>query len=216
MLPVCLTQNRPGLLNLQLKDKAMLSTHQGFPVNAPIAQSVRQLISKSKTMKLSTLVTALAALVIGACEYDVPITTDHDIPINRSFLGTWEAVPQEDDDKIRMQVLEFSDTEYLVHYFEGDESLYFRAYQIKIENTHAIQLELIGDDKESIDHDKNDRFMVASVRLLEGKLEVRTLNTELVSAQLADSQSLKDAFIANIKNPELFNDPGFFRRPTEN
>lgn len=194
----------------------MLSNHQGFPVNAPIARSVRQLISKSKTMKLSTLVTALAALVIGACEYDVPITTDHDIPINRSFLGTWEAVPQEDDDKIRMQVLEFSDTEYLVHYFEGDESLYFRAYQIKIENTHAIQLELIGDDKESIDHDKNDRFMVASVRLLEGKLEVRTLNTELVSAQLADSQSLKDAFIANIKNPELFNDPGFFRRPAEN
>ena len=194
----------------------MLSTHQGFPVNAPIAQSVRQLISKSKMMKFSALVTALAALVIGACEYDVPITTDHDIPINRSFLGTWEAVPHEDDDKIRLQVLEFSDTEYLVHYFEGDESLYFRAYPIKIANTHAIQLELIGDDKESIDHDKNDRFMVASVRLLEGKLEVRTLNTELVSAQLADSQSLKDAFIANIKNPELFNDPGFFRRPAEN
>ena len=194
----------------------MTSTHQGFPVNASIARSVSQLISKSYMMKFSTLLAILAALVIGACEYDVPITTDHDIPINRSFLGTWEAVPHEDDEKTRLQVLEFSDTEYLVHYFEGDESLYFRAYPITIENANAIQLELIGDDNESIDRAKKDRFMVASIRLLEGKLEVRTLNTELVSTQLADSQSLKDAFIANIKNPELFNDPGFFRRPAEN
>lgn len=171
---------------------------------------------KSSTL-IATLVLSLGTLCLAACEYDVPITTDHEIQINRSLLGSWEAIPgeDEDDDNVRLQVLEYSDTEYLVHYFEGDESLYFRAYPIKIGDVNAIQLELIGDDKESIGHDKEDRFVVASTRLLEGKLEVRTLNTELVNAQLTDSQSLRDAFIANIKNPELFNDPGFFKRPTK-
>lgn len=171
---------------------------------------------KSSTL-IATLVLSLGALCLAACEYDVAITTDHNIPINRGLLGSWEAIPGEDeaDDNTRLQVIEFSETEYLVHYFEGDESLYFRAYPVKIGNVNAIQLELIGDDNESIDHDKEDRFVVASTRLLEGKLEVRTLNTELVSAQLSDSQSLRDAFLANIKNPELFNDPGVFKRVTK-
>jgi hypothetical protein len=155
-------------------------------------------------------------LALAACQYDAPLTTAHDIPVDPSILGSWVIVPSDNDDpETRLQIHRFSDTEYAVHYHESNTDLYFRAYAINIAGVSAVQLELIGSEEGAVGSAAEDRYMVASYRLVDGQMEVRTLNTELVDDELKDSASLREAFIAHKDNPELFNDPGLFKR-TEN
>jgi hypothetical protein len=158
-----------------------------------------------------TLLLLLVAL--AACQYDAPLTTDHVIPIDPSILGSWAIIPAENDDpETRVQIHGFSDTEYAIHYHESSIDLYFRAYAINIAGVPAVQLELIGSGEGAVGSDEEDRYVVARYRLVDGQLEVRTLNTELVDDALKDSESLRAAFIAHKDNPELFSDPGLFKR----
>jgi hypothetical protein len=163
-------------------------------------------------MRKTAWILFLGIFLLAACEFDVPLTTEHVIPINQAVLGSWELVPEENDSPASMKIMEFSDTEYLVHYVENELELFFRAYAINVDGLDAIQLEAIGDEDGPVDKNHDDRYMVASYRIVDGKLETRTLNTELVSKELSDSALLRAAFIEHKENPELFNDPGFFKR----
>lgn len=165
-------------------------------------------------MKRTVWMLFLGILLLAACEYDVPLTMEHSIPIDQGILGTWEADSGEDD-YFQLRILKFSDTEYLVHDAEDDGDLYFRAYAIEVAGISAVQLEFLGDDDNPVKSDGGDRYFVASYKMVDGMLEIRTLNTELVNDELTDSESLRAAFIANKDNPELFNNPGFFRRVTD-
>ncbi|MGD9021155.1 MAG: hypothetical protein PVF46_05110 [Lysobacterales bacterium] len=155
----------------------------------------------------------LGTLLVGACVYDVPFVTEHDIPIDQAILGTWEIVSEEDDDE-QLRILRFSDTEYLVCDVDGEgDELYFRAYAIEVGGISAVQLEFLGDNKRPVRGD--NRYLVASYRFVDGLLEVRTLNVELVDDELTDSESLRAAFMEHKENPELFNNPGLFKRVTD-
>ena len=162
-------------------------------------------------MKRVSWLAGLAILFLAACEFDVPLVVEHDIPIDPNILGTWQIV-SEDGDDAQLRIMKFSDTEYLVHDSEDDGDLYFRAYAINVGGVSAVQLEFLGDDKRPVKSDGGDRYMVASYKMVDGMLEIRTLNSELVDKELTDSESLKAAFIEHKENPELFNDPGLFRR----
>lgn len=151
-------------------------------------------------------------MLLAACVYDVPITTQHEIAVDQSILGAWEHVPEGDDSSTKMRIFQFSDTEYLVHYLEGDLELHFRAYAFAIDGVKGVQLEAIGDSDQAVGKDLENRYTVASYRMVDGKLEVRTLNTELVDADIADSESLRAEFLKHRDHPELFNDPGLFQR----
>lgn len=151
-------------------------------------------------------------LFLGACDYDVPLTTEHNIPIDQTILGSWEMVSWNKRKVTGLSILEFSNTEYTVHYFEDDGDLYFRAYPIHIGGVSAVQLELLGDEDGPVDKDGKDRYLVASYNMVDGILQITTLNTDIVSGELSNSGALSEAFIANKDNPELFNDPGFFKR----
>lgn len=153
------------------------------------------------------------SFALAACQYKVPLTEEHEIPVDPLVLGSWKIVPapgQDNDSAIL--ILKFSDTEYSVRYHEDGGNLYFRAYGINIDGIAAIQLELIGNDDGAVNADEYDRYHVIAYHLDKDLLKISTLNTELVDDELEDSTSLRNAFIQHKTNPDLFGEPGYFKR----
>lgn len=163
-------------------------------------------------MKKLILLFLLGTPLLAACVFDVPVTTDHVIAIDEAILGPWKSVPVGEDEPVRITILRFSETEYVLHYFEDDWELYFRAYPVKIGEISAVQLEVLGDDDEAVSQDAGERYMIAAYRWVAGDLEVRTLNTGLFDTEIADSNALKAEILKHEDNPELFNEPGLFKR----
>ena len=58
-------------------------------------------------------------------------------------------------------------------------------------------------------------FIVVSYALDNGQLVVRSLNTDLVNTDLADTAALQAAFAANRNDPSLFHEPAQFRKLSE-
>lgn len=160
-------------------------------------------------MKTAKWTLILTVLTLAACVYEAPLTTQHTLPIDQAVLGTWQTVSG-DGSVEHLRILRFSDTEYLVNHAESDDQLFFRAYTIEVGGVSAVQLEFLGDDTRPV-RGKN-RYLVATYRIVDEMLEVRTLNSDLVGEELSDSESLRAAFTAHKENPELFNDPGLFKR----
>lgn len=163
-------------------------------------------------MKKLILLFLLGIPLLVACVFDVPVTTDRVIAIDEAILGPWQSVPEGKDEPVDIRILRFSETEYVLHYFEDDWELYFRAYPVKIGKISAVQLEVLGDANEVVSEDADERYMIAAYRMVDGKLEVRTLNTELFDTEISDSNTLKAEILKHEENPELFNKPGFFER----
>ena len=149
-----------------------------------------------------------------ACEYKVPLTTEHVIPVDTAVLGHWDYVPGPDEnaDDTHIRIMRFSDTEYLVHYFEDDGELYVRAYLARIEDLELVQLELIGDDDGPTEVDEEELYNVARYHLEDGQLKISLLNSELVDDDIGDSALLVSALLTHRDHPELFGTPGTFKR----
>jgi len=158
-----------------------------------------------------------ALFLLSSCDFKVPLTSKHSIGIDQAVLGSWELIAEKGQEAdpsgtVTIKVYQFSETEYLIHYFEAGSSYYFRGYPINIEGVEAVQLDLLGSDEELVAKDDEDRFHVASYEWLNGQLVIRTLNSEVVDDDISDSESLRKAFLANKDNPDLFQDPGVFKR----
>jgi len=86
-------------------------------------------------MKCKLALLTAAVLLITGCEYESPLTKEHNIAVDSAVLGLWEAIPdkgEEPKQNERMMVLKYSGTEYLIHYPVGKDGAYFRGYPIKI------------------------------------------------------------------------------------
>ncbi|MBU1181395.1 MAG: hypothetical protein ABIJ52_02755 [Pseudomonadota bacterium] len=166
-------------------------------------------------MKYKVLfIVALAFSVFAGCEYESPLTNEHNIPVDSAVLGLWETVQDNSEtagSSEKMLVLKYSDTEYLVHYPIGDEAFYFRGYPIKIGNISCVQVQLIGDANGDIKKEER-KYQVVSYELSNGELEIKTLNTDLVNKDLKESNKLRKAFMKNRGNVELFQNPVKFVR----
>lgn len=167
-------------------------------------------------MKWKILFCLLVFLIPIGCWYDVPLTEERSIPVDPEVLGWWEYASDDAKDtevKERMLVLQFSETEYLIHYLVGaKEAFYFRGYPIKIGGVACVQLQEIG----FIDGvpDKNTKpFYAVAYQLTDGELVVKILNTALVGEDLLGGEALRKAFLQHKDDPLLFYDPGRFRRP---
>ena len=152
----------------------------------------------------------LSVFFLAACEYDVPLTTDHNIAVNAAILGTWEAASLDGGEDDILRIFRFSDTEYLVH--DAEDDTYFRAYEIEIGGVKAVQMEFLGDDDKPVAPDGKNRYLVASYKFVNEYLEVRLLNSELVNDEITETEALRAAFIEHKENPGLWGDPGLFRR----
>jgi hypothetical protein len=166
-------------------------------------------------MRCIQIVSVMSVLFIVGCEYESPMTKEHTIPIDSSVLGLWELIPEngkEPDPDERMLVLKYSDTEYLIHYPIGNKGMYFRGYPIKIGPVSCVQVEFIGAQNGPPDRDKKELYHVVSYALALGEMEIRILNTDLVSDELKDDKALREAFLKHQSKKDLFRDPGKFRK----
>jgi hypothetical protein len=167
-----------------------------------------------KTRTLGVLIVAVS-LSIAGCKYESPLTNEHTIPIDLSVLGIWQAVPdkgEEVDESHQMIVLQYSETEYLVHISPAKDGIYFRGYRIKIGDISCVQLQEIGTDDGPIANSEKSRFDVATYQIIDNELEVKTLNTDLVSESLTNPEALKAAFTMNLDNQNLFVHPVKYMR----
>lgn len=157
----------------------------------------------------------LLAFAIVGCTYDAPLSGPQSRPVDSQLFGVWRAIDEDaDEPPTTMIVLPFSSTEYLIHYPTAtDDSNYFRGYPIEVAGVTCVQLELLGT------HNGRDTtktpFTVALYSLRGDTLEVRTLNESLVSADLSGTEALAEAFAKHASDPELFHNPGRFKRVTE-
>jgi hypothetical protein len=192
-----------------------------FPCDRTATESVQRadpVIDHAKRrpeMRTIAALTLVAALTLPGCRYEAPLTRDHKIPIDPALLGLWEEMPNEDEESKtpdRMLVFRYSPTEYLVHYPLGEGGFYFRAYPIEVADTKCVQLEIIGTESGSSEETERKLFDVVTYRLAGSTLEVRTLNSALVTDDLATTDGLARAFRAHRNEKELFTEPGRFRR----
>jgi len=166
-------------------------------------------------MKRLALLCVCLALLFAGCVYEAPLTTQHAIAVDPALFGYWELVPEpgdKSDQRERVLVLRYSDTEYMLGYESGESMTYFRAYPVNIAGIASVQLEFIGTNDGPVEPREKNRFHVAMYRLTGDKLEVTVLNTDLVKVALTTTDSLQSAFLANTKNEALFHNPGVFRR----
>jgi hypothetical protein len=164
-------------------------------------------------MKHAALVVIALTLLISGCEYLAPLSGDHNIPIDPAVIGLWEEAPEGDkppDPDDRMLIMKYSDTEYIVHYPTRKDEMYYRAYPIKVDGVPCVQIQLIGNAEGGIKEDR--KYQVVKYVLSNGELEIKTLNTDLIDKDLPDTASIKQAFVKNKDNRDLFRNPGKFRR----
>ncbi len=165
-------------------------------------------------MRAWTPILALVLVLLSGCVYKAPVTTNHTVPVDPAVLGVWQAVPEPGKDldaDERMLVLKYSDTEYMVRYPSGKDAMFFRGYPIKVGNLRCVQIQLLGEKDQPV-NDEDRKYQVVAYKLEDGVLELRTLNADLVSDRLATSADLLKAINANVADPDLFKDPGKFRK----
>jgi len=161
------------------------------------------------------LALALLSILIIGCDYEVAITPNAQIPINRDLVGTWEYVPNDEEGlaEFTMLVLRQNDNEYLIIYGK-DLGLYLRAYIVELSDLPGlIQLECIGADNKPVDTNNKSIYHLAKYKFKnDNVLELKILNTDIVDKSCKSSKELKTKILENKKNIELFNNPGMFRR----
>ncbi len=164
-------------------------------------------------MKHLLLFLGVLLFCFTACEYQEPLSEKQNIAIDPALLGLWEPAPEKDEPKPSGEwilALKYSDTEYLIHYHTGSDSLYFRAYPLKIGDISCVQLQLIGNADGPLAKTE-PAYQVAFVTLTGGEVTIRMINTSVVGPDLRGS-ALREAFLNNSKNSDLFREPVKFRR----
>jgi hypothetical protein len=164
-------------------------------------------------MKHLLLFLVFILLCVAACEYQEPLSEKQNIPIDQALLGLWEPAPEKNEPKPSGEwilALKYSDTEYMIHYQTGSDSMYFRAYPLKIGDISCVQLQLIGDSNGPLAKSE-PAYQVASVTLNGDEVTIRMMNTSVVGHDLA-VPALREAFLKNSKNADLFREPVKFRR----
>ncbi|MBL7017145.1 MAG: hypothetical protein ISR84_06265 [Kiritimatiellales bacterium] len=152
----------------------------------------------------------VVALLLCGCVYDGPLVEDAVVPVDPALTGLWQEIPKEgeaEDPDEKLLILPFSKTEYVAVVSPGDGGLYFRAYPVHLEGMELIQLEWLGVDK-----DEDEPYHVCRYSLKDGVLTVEMLNDDVISSDLKDAAALREALLANLRNPDLFQSQGCYRR----
>lgn len=164
----------------------------------------------------------LLSLILTGCSYWVPLEEANTITIDKEVLGVW--IAEEDLEKAeRAQdgfiILPFSASEYLVvlKHSEGDEHLYLKGYPINVGGIDLVQIEmLILTEYDSENHeDQEKRFHVAKYKIKGDLLSVQLLSEDVVSGNIRTTSELKQVFLKNIDDPDLFEEPTQYKKVSD-
>lgn len=156
---------------------------------------------------LFSVLLCLIVLFGISCIYEEPLVEEDVIEINEEVLGSWKSVEED----VSVVVLKFSETEYVIEYWDEKNSLYFRGYEIEVGGVKCVQIQLIGSDKEAA-RGKERRYHVVKYELEGDKLEIRLLNDDVVDKKIHDSEKLMKVFVENVNNEKLFGEPFVFEK----
>jgi len=140
----------------------------------------------------------LELLLLGACQYDVPITPAPTRNVDQRLLGDWLSA----DGKENMKVRRLDDSVYIV-YYDGD---LFRAYHSEIAETPFVTVQ---------DLNANNRKYAYLVWKLsdDGKsLNLRSVSDKVIPKETKDSPAVVALLKKNARNAQLFGEEIEFRR----
>ena len=140
----------------------------------------------------------LFSLALGACQYDVPITSSPTRKVREQLLGNWRS----SDGKEELKLRRLDDSIYIV-YYDGD---LFRAYHSDVAETPFATIQ---------DLNSNDRKYAYVVWKLsdDGKhLSLRNVSDKVISKEIKDSGTVVSLLTKNASNPELFGEEIEFRK----
>jgi len=141
---------------------------------------------------------ALFPLALGACQYDVPITSSPTRKVQEQLLGDWRSSDGKEEPKLRR----LDDGIYIVYY----DSDLFRAYHSDVAETSFATIQ---------DLNSNDRKYAYVVWKLsdDGKhLSLRNVSDKVISKEIKDSGTVVSLLTKNASNPELFGEEIEFRK----
>jgi hypothetical protein len=165
-------------------------------------ETAERFLARKVSMKNKVAVLLISVLLLGAgCEYEVPLAEKKDLPIDSALLGLWES-GGEKEDKETIAVSRYSDTEYAILFVSDNKETRLRGYPIEVAEISCVQLVTVEEKKEN-------RYYVITYELSKGFLIVRMLNA---SKDLKSSIELRNAFIKNKDNNELFVQRAIFKK----
>jgi len=141
---------------------------------------------------------ALLSLALGACQYDVPITSSPTRKVQDQLLADWRST----DGKEELKLRRLDDSIYIV-YYDGD---LFRAYHSDVAETPFATVQ---------DLNSSDRKYAYVVWKLsdDGKhLSLRNVSDKVISKEIKESGRVAALLTKNASNPELFGDQIEFRK----
>ena len=141
---------------------------------------------------------ALLSLALGACQYDVPITSSPTRKVQEQLLADWRST----DGKEELKLRRLDDSIYIV-YYDGD---LFRAYHSDVAETPFATVQ---------DLNSSDRKYAYVVWKLsdDGKhLSLRNVSDKVISKEIRDSGTVAALLTKNVSNPELFGEEIEFKK----
>ena len=167
-------------------------------------------------MRWITLSWISLALFLPACEYEAPVAAKQDLPIDSTVLGHWKFVPEKANDSRdpeEMLILKYSQTEYLIFYPSNSKSgMFFRGYPVRIGKTDCVQIQCVGTSRGNIKPEERKYHLLTYQFSEPGQIVLRILNTDLLDDDLDSTEALEQAFLKHENDPELFCQPGTFRK----
>ena len=145
----------------------------------------------------------LAAALLSACDYTVPLVTTPDHVLDAALVGAWQRT-REDGQVERLLVLPLGPREYLVAYPAGaPEAMYARACRWTGPDLSLLQIEWVGTARGGVPDDPKV-YQYASCRVEEGALRVRLLNNDVVSGAVTSAAELVHSVAAHRADENLF------------
>jgi hypothetical protein len=152
--------------------------------------------------RLPLLRLAAGCLLLGGCNYDVPITAGPTRPVEKQLLGNWVAVDKDNPKPDQMKVRQLDEFTYVIAY-NGD---LYRAFHSDLANVPFVSVQ----DLESADR----QYAYFSWRLSPdgAQLTLQLVSTKVIPDTTPDSASVQRLLTANLANPGLFGEPVQFIR----
>ena len=141
---------------------------------------------------------ALLSLALGACQYDVPITSSPTRKVQEQLLADWRST----DGKEELKLRRLDDSIYIV-YYDGD---LFRAYHSDVAETpFATVQDLNSSDR---------KYAYVTWKLSDDgrNLRLRNVNDKVVPKETRDSATIVALLTKNAGNPELFGEEIEFQK----
>jgi hypothetical protein len=158
-------------------------------------------LSMKAKLPLASLLLA-AALLLGGCDYDAPLTPAPTHPIDLRLLGDWEPVKPADPKDPGMHVRQWDEATYAV----AIESDVYRVFHSDFAGTAFVSAQDLNSSS------RKYCYYTWSLSADGTHLTLRRVRNELVPEKTTPAAAIQQLIKANLANPKLLDEPLIFIR----